>query len=508
MRLALVFNPFRYKVHEENLRVVQKYFGMFPPLSLAWVASIAREAGHEVTIIDARTLNLSMEETLKRVKAFAPDIMGFMMTTYMFKDTLEWIRFLRARLDIPVLVGGYNLRIYPKESISHPEIDFGVVEQAYDTVPMLFSALEKGGPLEEVPGLVYKKNGEIRMTPPKPVVFENYPTPARDLLPNHLYAEFPTERKNFTVMVTSLGCPYRCSFCEAGRTAFNPRRPQTVVDEMEECYHNYGIREIDIFDYNFTAEKKRVMAICEEMKKRKLDILWACRSRVDIDKETLDAMASAGCGRVYYGIESGSQETLDLVKKDITIKQIRTTIKYTRKAGMKSLGFFLVAAPGETRESVKQTVKFAKSLDLEYVQFSKCLAKPLTPLWEDMVKETGKDFWKEWILGKEEDRALPRPWTTLTNEEIDELTKWAYISYHARLSFLVKSTLKVRSFDEFKRKFLGFLDMLRTQESHSTADEHFVAYHEKTGEKAPGPKKPGRMTRLCARLLHLAFFRT
>ena len=207
MRLALVFNPFRYKVHEENLRIVQKYFGMFPPLSLAWVAAIARDAGHEVTIVDARTLRLTKEEVRERLKEFKPDIMGFMMTTYMFVDTMEWIRYLKKELQVPVVVGGYNLRVYPRESISHPEIDYGVVEQALETLPQLLSALEGRRKLEDVVGLVYKDNGRIMLNAPRPVSFEKFPFPARDLLPNDLYAEFPTERKNFTVMVTSLGCP-------------------------------------------------------------------------------------------------------------------------------------------------------------------------------------------------------------------------------------------------------------------------------------------------------------
>lgn len=478
MRFALVFNPFKYKVHEENLRIVQKYFGMFPPLSMSWVASIARDAGHEVTIIDSRTLGLSMEETLRRLKEFQPDILGFMMTTYMFQDTLEWIRYLKKALKVPVVVGGYNLRVYPRETLSHPEIDYGVIEHAYDTVPQLFEALEGKRKLSEVAGLAYKEDGEVKITAVKPVVFEKFPNPARDLLPNELYAEFPTERKNFTVQVTSLGCPFKCVFCEAGRTPYNPRTPETVVDEMEECYTRYSVREIDIFDYDFTVDKKRVMAICQEMKRRNLDILWACRSRVDIDADLLETMAAAGCGRVYYGIESGSQETLDRISKGITLDQVRNTIRTTKDLGMRALGFFLIGAPGDTKKSIRQTVGFAKELDLDYVQFSKCLAKPLTPLWKEMKKLEGKDYWAEWIMGHEVDRSLPRPWTELSNKELDQLAKWAYVSFHSRLSFLIKATLKVRSFSEFRRKFLGFLEMVFSQEKQSTEDKDFVAYRD------------------------------
>jgi anaerobic magnesium-protoporphyrin IX monomethyl ester cyclase len=478
MRLALVFNPFKYKLHEENLRVVQKYFGMFPPLSLGWVAAIARQAGHEVIIIDARTLNLSMEETLQRLKSFRPDIMGFMMTTYMFRDTLEWIRYLKKGIPVPVVVGGYNLRVYPKESIDHPEIDYGVIEQALESVPQLLEALEGKRELEDVAGIVYKKDGQILMNPPRPVDFEKFPYPARDLLPNELYAEFPTERKNFTVMVTSLGCPYKCLFCEAGGTVYNPRSPRTVVDEMEECYRVHGVREIDIFDYDFTADKRRVIEICRRIRKRGLDILWACRSRVDVDAETLREMRDAGCGRIYYGIESASEQILKNVDKRITLDRVRETVRITKSLGMKALGFFLIGAPGETIDTVRRTVRFAKELKLDYVQFSKCLAKPLTPLWKDMVKDAGRDYWKDWIAGDTEDKVLPRPWTVLTNKEIDKLAKWAYVSFHSRPEFLMRSALRVKSFGELKRKFLGFMDMVFSQESASKADEHFAAYNE------------------------------
>lgn len=480
MKIAFVFNPFKYKLHEENLRIVQKYFGLFPPLSLAWSAAIAEQAGHQAMIIDARTLRLSPEETLARLKKFQPDILGFMMTTYMFQETLEWIRYLKEHLRVPVLVGGYNLRVYPRQSLVPEEIDFGVVNQAYYTLPRLLEELEGARRFDKVPGLVYKEGDQIIVTPhPQKIDFDLFPNPARHLLPNHLYAEFPTERKNFTIMVTSLGCPMHCTFCEAGQTEYNPRSPMTVVNEMQECHDRFGIREIDIFDYEFPMVRERTLAICRELQKRKLDLNWACRSRVDtVDQELLEEMHQSGCRRIYYGIESGSQETLDQMKKGITLEQVRETIALTKKTGMRPLGFFLVGVPGETRKSVRETVRFAKSLDLDYVQFSKLTAKPLTSLWKDLVKQTGEDYWEDYVLGKTEEKILPRPWTELSNEEIDHLTRWAYVSYHSRPGFLFRMVRQVKSFDEFKRKFLAFLDMVFKQEDNSRPDQGFLAYDE------------------------------
>lgn len=479
MRVALIFSPFKYKVCEENVRVSQKYFGVFPPLSLAWVAAIAEKAGHEVIIIDARTLKLSKEQVLEVLKQFKPDIMGFMMTTYMFPETLEWIRYLKAKLKTPVIVGGYNLRIYPVESISHAEIDFGVIEHAYYTLPALLKELEGARNFCEVPGLAYKDKNDIKVTPhPEKIDFNLFPNPARHLLPNELYAEFPAQRKNFTLMVTSLGCPHRCSFCEAGGTAYSPRSALTVVNEMEECYRKFNIREIDIFDYDFIVIRERVLAIAKEIQKRKIDVTWACRARIDlIDETLLREMKNAGCRRIYYGIESGIQEILDRVNKGVTLNQIREVIKLTKYFNIQSLGFFLIGAPGETEATVRQTLHFAKELDLDYVKFSKLLAKPGTLMWKDLVKDTGVDYWKEWILGKTKDMPLPRPWTKLNNRQVDRLAKWAYISYHSRPSFLLKSLLKVKSWKELKRKILAYLDMLFFQESTAKINDRFTAYN-------------------------------
>ncbi len=485
MKVALIFNPFSYKLHEENLRIVQRYFGLFPPLSLAWVAAIAERAGHEVTIVDARTLQLTPDEVIKRLQQWKPDVLGFMMTTYMYRETLDWIRYLRGGLPkAKVMVGGYNLRVYPEESVMPEEIDFGCLNSAYHTVPRLLEELEGGQHFDDVPGLIFKRNGTVVQTAPGPEPdFDDYPNPARHLLPNELYAEFPTERKNFTVMVTSKGCPRACTFCEAGQTKYNPRSISTVIAEIQECYDKHGVREIDIFDYEFLINRKRAMGICKEIQNHNLDILWACRARIDsVDDELLKEMAASGCGRIYYGIEAGDQEMLDRVNKGITLEQVRESIKLTKKHGIRPLGFFLVGSPGETRETINKSVKFAKSLDLDYVQFSKTTAKPLTSMWHDMVKETGYDYWREYILGNTEERPLPRPWTELTNDEIDELAKRCYLKFHVRFWFLVKHTLKVRSWSEFKRKFLAFLDMVFRQEKTSKADHAFKCYGEDKGK--------------------------
>lgn len=486
MRLAFVFNPFKYKIHEENLRVVQKYFGMFPPLSISWAAAMAERAGHTVAIVDARTLNLSREQTLDILRQFRPDMLGFMMTTYMYRETLEWAAYLKEHLRVPVIIGGYNLRVYPRESVTPDAIDFGVHRQAHPTLAEFLQEYETTRNFKDVEGLIYKENGKVRFNPDNRVVdFNEFPFPARHLLPNELYAEFPTERRNFTVMVTSLGCPKHCNFCEAGGTPYSPRRPEIVLAEIEECYHKYGIREIDIFDYEFPIINKRAEAICRGLIERNLDVTWACRSRIDsVTPELLELMHRAGCRRIYYGIESGNQQVLDNLNKGITLEQIRKTIRWTHDAGIKALGFFLIGSPGETVKEIRETLRFARQLNLEYVMFSKLTAKPLSKYWYDLVEQTGQDYWADYILGKTGEKQLPRPWTHFTSEEIDAMSALAYKKFHSNPLFLLHHTMRVRSFSEFKRKFKAFLDMYFTQEHRAEDKAHqaesFRAYNENT----------------------------
>jgi radical SAM superfamily enzyme YgiQ (UPF0313 family) len=249
------------------------------------------------------------------------------------------------------------------------------------------------------------------------------------------------------------------------------------VDEIEQCYRELNIREFDFFDYEFCIGRKRVMSICKEIQRRGLDIIWACRARVDtVDRELLEEMKKSGCHRIYFGIETVHQHILDDIQKGITPDQVRETIRNCKDLGIMTLGFFLIGNPGETERMIYQTVKFAKELDLDYVQFSKLLAKPGSGLWHEMVEQTGYDYWREWVLGNETDRPLPRHWTDLSNEDIDRIARKCYLKFALRPGYLFRQTLQCGSLFEWKRKAAALWDMLFHQEDISTHDPNFGIY--------------------------------
>ena len=471
MRIGLIFPQYSHKIFSENLSTVDEEFCLAPPIILAYVAAILEKHGHEVILIDARTLNLSKEETLNRLKIFKPEMLGFRAETYHFHDSLDWIRYLKSNLDIPVFTGGINLDFYPKETLSHNEIDYAILGEAIETLPNFLSALENGNDYRKIPGLGYKDDaGEIFINPPpeKYIDFDSYPFPARHLLPNERYHSFISQRKNFTIMLTSTGCPFRCTFC-AIPNSYRARSPKSVVDEIEVCYKEFDVREIDFFDAVLFTPKERVLEIFKLVKKRKLDLEWSCRSRVDVvDKEILREAASAGCRQIYYGIESVDPEILDAINKRIEPEKVIHALKLTKKYGIKSMGFFMVGNPGETKESVRRTIEFAKDLELDFIQVCRTIAKPRTDLDKEMIKITGRDYWREHILGKKIDERLPTPWSSLTEIEKESLTKEFYLKFYFRPRLIWKRISQLKSFEELKRYIrVGWKMLLQKKELYS-----------------------------------------
>ena len=338
----------------------------------------------------------------------------------------------------------------------YQEIDYAILGEAIYSLPNLLSALEKRGDISGIEGIAFKKDGKVIMNPPSSkmkIDLDLLPHPARHLLPNDRYYSFVSQRKNFTVMLSSFGCPFSCTYCAIPKfKPFTMRPAKMVVDEMEECYQKYGVREIDFFDGVMLLDKKRAMEISKEIKKRGMDLYWSCRSRIDlVDEELLEEIASSGCKRIFYGIESANPKILKAMNKYIPTEKIKEVIRLTKKYGIRPLGFFMVGCPGETRQTVKETVRFAKELKLDYSQYSRTIAKPKTDLDRMVIEKTGRDYWRDFILSKIGEERISTPWTDLTQKEIEKLTKWAYFSFYCRPLYILRTILKTKSFSELLR---------------------------------------------------------
>ncbi|MDD5449060.1 MAG: glycosyltransferase [Candidatus Omnitrophica bacterium] len=456
MRIALIHSSYKPKRFSENLNIVDEEFCVAPPIILAYVAAILERHGHKVMLLDSKALELSKEEALKNIALFRPDLLGFRAETYHFHDALEYVRYLKQGLNVPVIAGGINLLLYPKETLLHSEIDYGLAGEAIESLPRFLSALENGDDFRQIPGLIYRnKEGAIIANPisEKYADFDSYPFPSRHLLPNDRYYSFISQRKNFTIMVTSTGCPFRCSFCAIHpHTKYRFRTPKNVVDEIEICYREFGVREIDFFDAVFFLNKPRLMEIFNEIYKRRIKIEWSCRTRVDVvDREILNQAAKAGCRQIYYGIESVSHKILSSIKKDVDLKQIKDAITWTRHYGIRTMGFFMVGNPGDTKETVRETMEFAKKLKLDFIQVCRAIAKPGTDFDKLIIEKTGKDYWRSHVAGEQIDDRLPTPWSILSESEEAFLTKEFYLKFYFRPIIVWNRLVHLKSFNEIKR---------------------------------------------------------
>ncbi len=454
MKIALVHCPFGHREFSENLKVVDEEFCLAPPLVLAYVAAILEKAGHQVIIIDANALRLSREQALEALRRFCPELIGFRADTYWFHRVVEWATYFKKNLEVPVVVGGINLALYPGESLSYRCFDYGIAGEANFSLPELLLALQNGSSLEQISGLVYRKGGEVIVNPVTraPVPFDDYPFPARHLLPNDRYYSFLSQRRNFSIIVTSTGCPFKCTFCAISPLPYRERSPENVLAELEECCSRYSVREVDFFDATFFFNRDRCFRIMEGIRERRLDLEWSCRSRVDlVDEGLLKEAYAAGCRKIYYGIESYSPQVLGNVKKGVSCEQVQDAIAVTRKCGIKSLGFFMVGNPGDTRESILASMEFARQLKLDFVQVCRSIPKPGTELARQLTEKRSVDYWREYVLGKRTEAPLPAPWSELSEEEARDYVRKFYAGFYFRPSYLLKRLSGVRSFSELLR---------------------------------------------------------
>ena len=226
-----------------------------------------------------------------------------------------------------------------------------------------------------------------------------------------------------------------------------------VVNEMEECV-KLGINEFLIYDDTFTIDRQRVIDVCNEIKRRKLNIGWDIRARVNnIDRELLRKLKEANCERVHYGVESGNPEILKILNKGITIDRVRTTFKQTKEAGISVLAYFMIGCPKETRKEILETIAFAKELKPDFVHITIFTPFPATEIYKMGLKDgiIKEDFWREFAKNPVPG-FQPKCWEeNFTREELQELIVYAYKSFYTRPSYILRRLTHVRSIGEFKR---------------------------------------------------------
>ncbi len=426
----------------------------YPPLSLAYAASIIRGAGHEALIVDGNILSLSVKEIVSRLKAFSPDMLGFTLTTPTFHAVRAWAGRIRAEMDLPVLAGGALFGLFPREVMGYPEFDYGIAGTARDSLPALLAALQERRSPAEIPGVCCRREGKVLVNPPSPGEegVEDLLFPARDLLPSGRYFSPFSGGGGFTAMLASSGCAFSCSYCcLAGNIRF--RGLDGVTAEMEECFRRHGIRNIDFYDSVFTCDRERTLRLCAAIRKLGLPFSWTARTRLNlVDDELLGAMSAAGCRMLMYGIETFHSGSLRRLNRPVlSAAQVREKVSLTRKNGIAAFGFFMLGVPGESEEEMKGTISLSRRIGLDFAQFTKLTPIGGTELYRRQVMATGDDYWREYIAGGRRGDDIFAAGCGIPPAVVLKAVHRANIGFYFRPSQIMRILSGVRSFRRLMR---------------------------------------------------------
>jgi anaerobic magnesium-protoporphyrin IX monomethyl ester cyclase len=385
--VLLIYPYFRPKHNRTSFR--------FPPLGPGYIASSLRSVGCNPSLLDCTFLN--KKDALKMALEADAEIVGIYSMVTMREDSLWFARHLRDHCE--QLIAGGPLPTSDPEAFLD-DFDIVVMGEGEQTAAELLVAYESRRDLRAVKGIAFKENGQVILTAKRELEkdLNRIAFPARDLFPNEMYKESWKRRFGYsaTTVITTRGCPFKCEFCSNSvfGVSYRERSPQNVLDEVEEAL-SLGYDRIHFADDVFTLNRNRLLRLCDEIRSRGHDFPWECLGRVDsIDADAAKAMKRAGCSRIFFGIESGDDSILKLMKKGITADKAKSAVEAARLAGIKAGAFFILCYPGETDETVLKTIKFATTLPVDYLSFT--IPYPLagTALYERIKDKIVRD-WRE-----------------------------------------------------------------------------------------------------------------
>jgi radical SAM superfamily enzyme YgiQ (UPF0313 family) len=412
-----------------------------PPLGLLYIGSCLEKAGHEVYVVDFSSERFSKKRLEKAVTDV--DVIGITVLTPGLSSVQKIIQCCRSINPlIPILIGGPHCSLFPERTLDKLDADVCVQGEGEEAFILVINNLSLNNGYEHIPGIFYrdherkiKKGLEIKVVKN----IDSFGVPARHLVENYVYGKWynPRIKKGeFTSILFSRGCPYRCRFCSRGAIGFHRFRRRSVshiLSELSELSSN-GYRHISVNDDCFPTVKEEAMELFEGIIADDLDFqIYLNASRVNlIDQELLDIMRQAGVVHIQFGLESGSQEILDFYQKETKVEQIEAIVTQSHKKGFFTAGSFILGAPIETRKHLLQTIHFAERLPLNSVSYLPLRYMAGSSLWEWAVSEKKiKD--NEYLIPADKNRGL----SNFTYNELVSLCTNAQLRYYIRPKYVV-----------------------------------------------------------------------
>ncbi|MCG3175920.1 MAG: Anaerobic magnesium-protoporphyrin IX monomethyl ester cyclase [Candidatus Omnitrophica bacterium] len=449
-RIFLIYPPTGLYMRDDRCQAPVEGMTAQPnraPLDLAYMAAMLERDGRTCKITDYAAEPGGWERVRRDIADFKPDLLLVSVTTPTLKNDLAACR-IAKEIDPAILTVAKGAHFTAKDDevlLANPELDLVIRGESEHAVTEIAS----GADYASILGLAYRKDGKVARNADRPYIevddLDKLPFPARHLINNALYTA-PDTGEAITMINTGRGCPHQCIYCAvtiASGYKLKVRTPRSIVDEIQECVQKHGIRNFFFRADTFTWDERWVVDLCGMIRERGLDIRWGCNSRVDtISEKRLEAMKSAGCWIVGFGIESGDQDMLDKMKKRAKVEDAERAIALCKKYGVKTYGLFLIGLPWETRATVEKTIAFAKRLDPSFLDFNIAYPLPGTEYYR-LAKEMGLFEEKDLPNG---DYARPIVRTLdLSTEELVKLRHKALLSFYLRPSYIARTLGEIRS---------------------------------------------------------------
>lgn len=468
-KILLFVPPDSQKIVMERDKEVNDNFGTYAPLGLIYIATYLREKIQnyvDVHVIDCTIGKWNCKKFKKMIKDINPDVVGVTVFTPQIMDVKIALKTIKEELpNCITVVGGPHVTSFDKHSLALNDIDFGVMGYGEYSFYKLIQALYFKGKLKDVPGLIYRSGNSIKINPieNKKINLDELPIPDRRFIPYKKYRCPVGTQEVMATLVSSRGCPFKCTFCNSPDKIYNARSMENVIEEVKEMV-NLGIKEIFFYDDLFNLTNERVFEFCRLLKENRIKITWAFKSRVtNINEELIKTVKKCGCERIHFGIETHTDESLKRLKKGISVEQIKNAIKLCHKYKINSAGSFMINLPGDTEKDILNRFKFANSLKLDYVQYAVLVAYNHSEIFDDGAEKGlwNKNLWKDYIKNPTFDFVAPIWENGIDRKRLDQLVRLGLRRFYFRPSYVYQRIRSIHSFDEIKKYLKGALNIIK-----------------------------------------------
>lgn len=441
----------------------------FPPLGIIYLAKVIEDLGHNAEVFDFFAEQFT-EEKLKKALS-TTDVVCITISSQVSGSVVKIVDFIKKIYpNMPVIIGGPHCTVQGELALKEIKADISVTGEGEVTIVDLVDALNGKKELSKIHGVFYREKEKIKTGLPSIEIedLDSISFPSRHLLLKYKYGYrtgIPQLTKgDLTSIITSRGCPFHCTFCISNIISkkYRLRSAENVVAEFHEI-QNLGYRSVFVIDDNFLANKKRAIQIMDLMIKENVDLeLWIVGSRVDdVEKDLFKKMKKAGVFSLEFGIESGNQDVIDFYNKNITLEKIKKVVKLSNKSGFFTVGNFILGAPIETEKHLRNTIKFAKKLPLDFAYFTPLTYLKGSQIWQKAVDE-GKIKPEESFVRADSDRGLGN----FTKKDLDDWCIYATRAFYFNPRYLLNQFMKSALYRKNFRLFKSGIDMLFSKEEN------------------------------------------